>query len=77
MIVFNFLFTFLTLPATLGAMVHFQLEDFESTIQDCDRAIELDPNLVKAHYRKGRALYEQINVPGAAQKAIESLEKAH
>ena len=47
-------------------MVHFQLEDFDSTIQDCDRAIELDPNLVKAHYRKGRALYEQINVPGAA-----------
>ena len=36
-----------------------------------------DPNLVKAHYRKGRALYEQINVPGAAQKAIASLEKAH
>ena len=58
-------------------MVHFQLEDFDNTIQDCNRAIELDPNLVKAHYRKGRALYEQINVPGAAQKAIESLEKAH
>lgn len=35
------------------AQVHIRLENYGSAIADCDSALQLDPNMVKAMYRKG------------------------
>lgn len=35
------------------AQVHIRLENYGSAILDCDEALKLDPNMVKALYRKG------------------------
>ena len=34
-----------------------ELQKYEECIQDCDSAIEIDPNYWKSFYRKAKALY--------------------
>ncbi|KAL6450639.1 PPT1 Serine/threonine-protein phosphatase T [Candida maltosa Xu316] len=38
------------------AQVHIKLENYGFAIQDCDKAIAIDPNFLKAYYRKGVSL---------------------
>lgn len=38
------------------AQVHIKLESYGLAIQDCDSAIKIDPNFLKAYYRKGVSL---------------------
>ena len=38
------------------AQVHIKLENYGFAIIDCDKALEADPNFVKAYYRKGVSL---------------------
>ena len=54
----------------------YTLEKYEEAITDCQRAIELDPNFVKAYYRQGLAHFEKIQTEGSADKAIELFDKA-
>ncbi|CUM64378.1 uncharacterized protein PRCAT00001980001 [Priceomyces carsonii] len=35
------------------AQVHIKLENYGLAIVDCDKALEVDPNMMKAYYRKG------------------------
>ena len=32
---------------TIGANVHYTLQDFEKAIADCEKAIQIDPNFTK------------------------------
>jgi len=47
------------------------LKKWAQAITDCRRAIELDPNLVKAHFFLGQALLEQENY----DEALASLKR--
>jgi len=47
------------------------LKKWAQAISDCRRAIELDPNLVKAHFFLGQALLEQENY----DEALASLKR--
>lgn len=38
------------------AQVHIKLENYGLAIIDCDKALEADPNFMKAYYRKGVSL---------------------
>ncbi len=38
------------------ALAHIKLKQFEDGIQDCSRALELDPDSLKAHLRRGYCL---------------------
>lgn len=49
---------------------------FELAVSDCDKAIECNPNWVKAYFRKAVALSEQHNVIGADEQAISILTEA-
>lgn len=42
---------------------------------DCDSAIKLNPDFVKAYYRKAKALYELTHVEGTAAQAISTLHQ--
>lgn len=55
-----------------GANVYYTLQDFQNAIADCEKAIQIDPNFTKAHFRLGLAYYELVGTEGAAEKAIES-----
>ena len=44
---------------TNRALCHLKLKKWTQAISDCRRAIELDTNLVKAHFFLGQALLEQ------------------
>ena len=52
------------------ANAHLALEQYDQCIQDCDQAIALDPDYVKAYYRKARALFDQ-------GKAVEASEACY
>lgn len=52
-------------------MCHLKLKKWAQAITDCRRAIELDPNLVKAHFFLGQALLEQENY----DEALASLKR--
>lgn len=43
------------------ALCHLKLQQWSSTIQDCRRAIELDPNILKGHFFLGQGLAETGN----------------
>lgn len=43
------------------AQVHIKLENYGTAIADCDAAIALDSNFVKAYYRKGVSLMALLN----------------
>lgn len=38
------------------AQVHIKLENYGLAIADCDEALKIDPNMIKAYYRKGVSL---------------------
>lgn len=40
------------------AWCHFKLENFEQTIFDADKALDIDPSFVKAYHRRGKANME-------------------
>lgn len=42
------------------AHVHIRMESYGFAVADCDRAIELDPRMMKAHYRRGVALMASL-----------------
>lgn len=35
------------------------IEEFQKTIEDCDKALELNPSYTKAHHRKAKAYQGQ------------------
>lgn len=43
-------------------------------VSDCNRAIELDPNYVKAYYRRGLALKELNDIAEARRNLLKALE---
>ncbi|KAI3402545.2 PPT1 [Candida oxycetoniae] len=49
------------------AQAHIKMESFGSAIQDCDAAISLDPNFMKAYYRKGVAQMAILKTKQAQQ----------
>jgi hypothetical protein len=44
-------------------------------VEDCNKAIALNPEFVKAYYRKARALYELPHLEGSDAQVIDSLSK--
>jgi len=54
-----------------GAMVYYVQEKYAEGIVDCEKALAIDPNFVKAWYRQGQCHYELIHTPDAPQKAID------
>lgn len=58
---------------TNRALCHLKLKKWAQAITDCRRAVELDPNLVKAHFFLGQALLEQENY----DEALASLKRAY
>ncbi|CAH6719319.1 serine/threonine-protein phosphatase T [[Candida] jaroonii] len=43
------------------AQVHIKLENYGLAIADCDNALKVDPNMMKAYYRKGVSLMAILN----------------
>lgn len=58
---------------TNRALCHLKLKKWTQAISDCRRAIELDTNLVKAHFFLGQALLEQESY----DEALASLKRAY
>lgn len=54
----------------LGAQVFIVQRLFELAVSDCDKALECNPNWIKAYFRKAVALSEQHNKIGADELAI-------
>ena len=48
---------------------------FESALEDCEMAILMNPNFIKAYYRKALALYEMTHKAGTDQLAINTLKE--
>jgi STIP1 family protein 1 len=57
---------------TNRALCYLKLRMWENASQDCQRALEADPNLVKGHFFNGQALYELE----LYDEAVASLKKA-
>uniref|UniRef100_A0A6G1SAA7 E3 ubiquitin-protein ligase CHIP n=1 Tax=Aceria tosichella TaxID=561515 RepID=A0A6G1SAA7_9ACAR len=55
------------------ALCHLKLKQYPQAIQDCRLALELDPNLLKAHFFIGTALNES----GLHDDALKHLQRAH
>lgn len=55
------------------ALCHLKLQQWVPAIQDCRRALESDPNLIKAHFFLGQALAEL----GSYDDALKHLQRAH
>lgn len=55
------------------ALCYLKLQQWDKTICDCRKALELDPNLIKTHFFLGQALIETLNY----EDALKHLEKAH
>lgn len=55
------------------ALCHLKLQQWIQAIQDCRRALESDPNLIKAHFFLGQALAEL----GSYDDALKHLQRAH
>lgn len=55
------------------ALCHLKLQQFNQASQDCRRALELDPNLIKAHFFLGQALAELNNF----DDSLKHLQRAH
>jgi hypothetical protein len=43
-------------------MAYFENKEFQLAVDDANKSIEMDPNFVKGHYRKGMFLFEMGNV---------------
>ncbi|RKP01915.1 hypothetical protein CXG81DRAFT_11403 [Caulochytrium protostelioides] len=59
---------------TNRALAYLQLGDYDRCVDDCRKALELDPQCLKAHYRMGQALSHQ---PNHTQGALKALERAY
>lgn len=55
------------------ALCHLKLQQFNEACQDCRRALELDPNLIKSHFFLGQALAETNNF----DDSLKHLQRAH
>lgn len=55
------------------ALCQLKLQQWPAAIQDARRALELEPNLIKAHFFLGQALAETANF----DEAIKHLQRAH
>lgn len=55
------------------ALCHLKLQEWTSAIRDCRFALELDPNLIKAHYFIGQALAQIENY----DDSLKHLQRAH
>ena len=56
---------------TNRALCCLKLENWSQVVQDCEKAVQLDPSSIKAHFYKGQALIELGKYDGA----IVSLKK--
>ena len=56
---------------TNRALCCLKLENWSQVVQDCEKAVQLDPSIIKAHFYKGQALVELGKYDGA----IMSLKK--
>lgn len=56
---------------TNRALCYIKLNQWNLVVEDCQKAIQLEPNLVKAHFFLGRALTELENF----EEAITALVK--
>ncbi len=43
------------------------LEKFQDSINDCEKALEVNPKFVKAYFRKAQALRENLDNLGAME----------
>ncbi|GEQ72314.1 hypothetical protein JCM33374_g6001 [Metschnikowia sp. JCM 33374] len=57
------------------AQVHIKMESYGSAIADCDAALGVDPNFVKAYYRKGVSLMALLNYKEAQTNFKHILKK--
>lgn len=55
------------------ALCHLKLQQWTQTIHDCRRALEIDSNLIKAHFFLGQALAETGNF----DDSLKHLQRAH
>ena len=53
-----------------------KIEQFHKAIEDCETAIKINPNWVKAHMRKAVALMELTKEPDSATQAIATFKHA-
>ena len=51
------------------ALCHFRLKNWDAVIEDCTRAVSINPSLIKAHFLLGQAKLES----GAYDDAVTSL----
>jgi STIP1 family protein 1 len=58
---------------TNRALCHLKLQQWESSCQDCRRALDMEPNLIKGHFFLGQALLETEHF----DDAIKHLQRAH
>uniref|UniRef100_A0A1B6DL63 E3 ubiquitin-protein ligase CHIP n=1 Tax=Clastoptera arizonana TaxID=38151 RepID=A0A1B6DL63_9HEMI len=58
---------------TNRALCHLKLKRWDSSCQDCRRALDIDPSLVKGHFFLGQALLEMDNY----DEAIKHLQRAN
>ena len=54
--------------------MYHHLELFDKSVEDCDRAIELNPKMVKAYYRKAQSLAEKLQIEPAIAIIKQALE---
>jgi hypothetical protein len=55
---------------SIGAQVYITLRQFEAAVQDCDKALVINPDWTKAYFRKAIALSEMTEVLGADEQAL-------
>lgn len=60
---------------SLGGQAYITVGKFETAIEDCETAILMNPNFIKAYYRKTLALYELTHIPGTDRLAINTLKE--
>lgn len=54
------------------AAAHFEAGQLEESLKEADIAIELMPDLAKAHYRRAKILYELCD----SERAVEAIKRA-
>jgi tetratricopeptide (TPR) repeat protein len=59
---------------SLGAQVYITLRQFEAAVQDCNKALEINPDWTKAYFRKAMALSEMTELLGSDEQALAVLK---
>lgn len=52
------------------------LKQYSKAVEDCDSALKLNPNFIKALYRKSTALSEMTDCEGTDEQSILTLRQA-